>query len=119
MEQIVGGRKPGLVANAIPTDIEHLKRAVGIENDRVVNAALIKIAFSMGGREHELGEFIRSAKRGWFVCSCHRQVRPNGAAAPTRAELRRKRRRVLFMKKFEGLFEAGTLAETRLLKKES
>ena len=87
MDQVDGCRKPGLVTDAIPTDIQHLKGAVGVKNDWVINTALIKIAFSMSGREHELWEFIRSAKRGCFVCSRHRQMRPNGAGGANKGAI--------------------------------
>ena len=49
MEEIGGGGKACLVADAVPTDVKHLEDTVGVEDDGVIDSALVKIAFAAGG----------------------------------------------------------------------
>ena len=77
MKEIGGAGEASLVADAIPTDVKHLEGSVGVEDDGVIDAALIKITFTAGGGEDERGVFVWSPIRSCRVGGGHREMRRN------------------------------------------
>ena len=75
-DEVVRGGEAGLVAGAVEADVEHVELVVGAEDDGVVDAALVEVAFVAGGVEDELGIFVGCAVggervgegEGWGCC---------------------------------------------------
>jgi hypothetical protein len=58
VDEVGGGGEAGLVADAVEADVEHVEGSVGSEDDGVVDAALVEVAFAAGGFEDELRVFV-------------------------------------------------------------
>ena len=70
MEEIVGTGEPGLVADSVVADVQHVEAPVGAKDDGIVDAALVEVAFLASGAENQFRVFVRRSVRCDRIYSC-------------------------------------------------
>src|ERR1017187_410133 len=60
VNEVVGGRKAGLITGAVEADVQQIELAVGSEDDGVVDALLVEVTCLAGSLENQIRILVRS-----------------------------------------------------------
>src|SRR5947209_4602771 len=75
MDEVGRGGETGLVADAVPADIEHVEGSVGVKDDGIIYRSFVEVALPAGSGKYEFWIFVWSAEGDDFIGTGDGEVR--------------------------------------------